>query len=52
MTWILIIGTAWPLTAGLAALVLGRAITLADTRAAEPEIAARNFVVDPAFTVA
>jgi hypothetical protein len=50
MTWIVIVGTAWPVTAAMAALVLGRAIRLADRRAAEAE--APNFVVDGAVTVA
>jgi len=52
MSWILIVGTAWPLTAAVAAAVLGRAIGLADRRAAEADCAAPNFVVDPAYTVA
>ncbi|WP_167762021.1 hypothetical protein [Blastococcus sp. CT_GayMR19] len=52
MTWILIVGTAWPLTAAVAALVLGRAIGLADRRTAEAEFARPNFVVDPALTIA
>ena len=52
MTWILIVGTAWTLTAAVAALVLGRAISLADRLAADAGSAAPNFVVEPAFTVA
>ena len=50
MNWILIVGTAWPLTAAVAALVLGRAISQADRRTAEAESAAPNFVAEPAYT--
>jgi hypothetical protein len=52
MNWIVMVATAWPLTAAMAALVLGRAIGLADRRAADAEAAAPNFVVDGAVTVA
>jgi len=52
MTWMVIVGTAWPVTAAMAALVLGRAIRLADGRAAEAEAEAPNFVVDGAVTAA
>jgi hypothetical protein len=49
MNWILIIAAAWPASAALAALVLGRTIGLADQKAAEAEDCAPNFVVQPAF---
>ena len=51
MNWILVVGTAWPLTAGVAAVILGRAIRLADRRAPQAG-SGPNFVVDPAYTVA
>jgi hypothetical protein len=52
MNWILVVGTAWPLTAAVAAVVLGRAIRLADERAPQAGSATPNVVVDPAYTVA
>jgi hypothetical protein len=52
MTWIVIVTTAWPVTAALAALLLGRAIGLADRRAVQAEAAGPNFVVDGAVIVA
>jgi hypothetical protein len=47
MNWIMVVAVAWPATAVLAALVLGRAIGVADEQAA----CAPNFVVEPAFTI-
>ena len=51
MNWIMVVAVAWPATAVLAALVLGRAIGVADEQAAEQAACAPNFVVEPAFTV-
>lgn len=52
MSGILIVGTAWPLTAAVAALVVGRAVSLADRRAADAQSAAPDLVVERALTVA
>jgi hypothetical protein len=50
MQWILFVGAAWPVSAALAALLLGRAIGLEDRKAAETP--APNFVVDGAVAYA
>ena len=50
MNWIMAVAVAWPATALVAALVFGRAIGVADERAAEQAACAPNFVVETAFS--
>jgi hypothetical protein len=38
MNWILVVGTAWPFTAAVTAVILGRAIRLADRRAPQASL--------------
>jgi hypothetical protein len=52
MTWILLVGAAWPATAVVAAVLLGRTIRRADQEALTAADTAPNFVVDDAVAYA